>query len=150
MSAPVPPRILGRAKGFTLIEVMIAVVVIGLLAAVAYPSYQDAIRKSRRADAKAALSELTQFMERIYTENNTYKPDGANPEPPFTQTPKDGTGKYYDLSLTASSATTFTLQAAPISGTSQANDGLLQIDNTGARWWDKNNNGAKDSGENSW
>lgn len=148
MTIPVPPRALGRASGFTLIEVMIVVVVIGLLAAVAYPSYQDAIRKSRRADAKAALSELAQFMEHTYTENNTYKPGGANPTLPFTESPKDGAGKYYDLSLTASTATSFTLQAEPKAA--QSGDGVLQIDNTGARWWDKDNDGTKDSGENSW
>jgi prepilin-type N-terminal cleavage/methylation domain-containing protein len=53
-------------KGFTLIELMIAVVVIAILAAIAYPSYQDSVRKSRRADAKSALMEHAQFMERTY------------------------------------------------------------------------------------
>lgn len=143
-----PPVRLRHQRGFTLIEVMIVVVVIGMLAAIAYPSYQDAIRKSRRADARAVLSELTQFMERVYTENNTYMPGGANPTLPFTESPRDGTSKYYDLSLTAATATTYTLQALPKG--SQSGDGRLQISNTGARWWDKNDNNTNDTGENSW
>lgn len=59
------------SKGFTLIELMIAVAVVGILAAIAYPSYQDSVRKSRRADAKSAL--LDAAHERtVFTENNQY------------------------------------------------------------------------------
>lgn len=61
-----------KAMGFTLIEVMIAVVVIGILAAIAYPSYIEQVRKSRRADATTALLTAAQTLERFYTENNTY------------------------------------------------------------------------------
>ena len=57
-------RKIGWSSGFTLIEVMIVVALIALLATIAMPSYQDSIRKSRRADAKAALVQLAQFMER--------------------------------------------------------------------------------------
>jgi type IV pilus assembly protein PilE len=58
-----------RSKGFTLTEIMIVVAIIGIIAAIAYPSYQDSVRKSRRADARAVLLEAAQFMERRYTEN---------------------------------------------------------------------------------
>jgi type IV pilus assembly protein PilE len=51
-------------KGFTLIEVMIVVAIVGILAAVAYPSYQDHVRKSRRAEAQSALMGLAAAMER--------------------------------------------------------------------------------------
>jgi type IV pilus assembly protein PilE len=126
-----PVQELEHRKGFTLIELMIVVAVIGLLAAIAFPSYQDSLRKGRRADAKAALLDLTQFTERYYTQNNTY----SNITLPYNQTPTNGSTKYYDLSFASATQTTFTLQAAPISGTSQANDscGTLSITEAGVK-----------------
>jgi prepilin-type N-terminal cleavage/methylation domain-containing protein len=61
-------------NGFTLIELMIVVMIVGVLAAIAYPSYQDSVTKSRRADAKSALLELSVFMERLYTATGCYNP----------------------------------------------------------------------------
>lgn len=58
------------AKGFTLVEVIIVVLIISVLAAIAYPAYQDSVVKSRRAAAKACIGEATQFLERFYTTNN--------------------------------------------------------------------------------
>lgn len=58
--------------GFTLIELMIVVTVIGILAGIAYPSYLDYILKGRRAEGRAALMELLQQQERYMTQNNTY------------------------------------------------------------------------------
>ena len=61
-------------NGFTLIELMITVGIVAVLAGIAYPTYQDSVIKSRRADAKAALSELSVFMERLYTTTGCYNP----------------------------------------------------------------------------
>ena len=61
-----------KNKGFTLIELMIVVAVVAILAAVAYPSYQDSVQKTRRADAKAALERAAGLQERFFTENNSY------------------------------------------------------------------------------
>jgi type IV pilus assembly protein PilE len=62
-----------RHQGFTLIEVMIVTAIIAILAAVAYPSYQEYVYKGRRAQARTALAELMQQQERFMTQNNTYR-----------------------------------------------------------------------------
>jgi type IV pilus assembly protein PilE len=104
---------------------MIAVAIVGIIAGIAYPSYQDQIRKSRRAQGKTELLELAQFMERNFTITGRYNLDASGAAVntaalPFSESPKDGTGtKYYDLTLVATS-TTFTLTAAPKNG--QQND----------------------------
>ena len=58
------PRLCGLRRGFTLIELVIVVAVIGVLALIAYPGFQDSVRKSRRADAMAGLMRLQQLQER--------------------------------------------------------------------------------------
>jgi len=65
-------------NGFTLIELMIVVAIVGVLAAIAYPSYQQNVMKSRRADAKNALVTAAQALERLYTESSTSSYSGAN------------------------------------------------------------------------
>lgn len=59
-------------RGFTLAEVMIVVVIISILAAVAYPSYQESVRKAKRAEGRTALMQLMQQQERFYSQNNKY------------------------------------------------------------------------------
>lgn len=131
-------------RGFTLIELMIVVAVIAILAAIAYPSYQDSIRKSRRADAKAVLLQAAQWMERFYTENHRYDQDRAGTAValPLTKAPIDNTTKYYDISLSANctgaataTATAFTLSACPISTTDQSKDKCktLTLTNAGVK-----------------
>lgn len=115
-----------KSKGFTLIELMITVALIAILAAVAFPSYKEYIRKGRRVDGKAALLDAAQTMERWYTENMTFV--GA------TVTPATSLGGDYTLSLVSSSATAYQLQATP-SSTRQTGDscGSYLLDNTGVK-----------------
>lgn len=119
---------MNRLKGFSLTELMIAVVIVAILASVAIPSYQDSVRRSRRADAKTTLLEASQWMERFYTENNRYDQNlgGTAVALPtsLASSPKEGTTKYYNLSFVSGSLAqnTYTLQAVPISTTDQNND----------------------------
>ena len=151
-----------KFKGFTLIELMVVVIIIGILSAIAYPSYLDSVRKTRRADAQGALMQLNNAMERVFTQNNTYMPvngsgvaavptlgGGAN-DLFVSQSPLDGTIKYYNLSIPTAIATTFTLRATPIAGTGQATDGRIELDHTGAKRWDADNNGVFSATENKW
>ena len=96
--------------GFTLIELMIAVAVVGILAAIAYPSYQTQVRKSRMSQAQADLLTVSQFMERCFASNNTY----ANCALPFNASPSTGTA-YYAITLATAGRTQFTVTATPSS-----------------------------------
>src|SRR5437868_13637740 len=66
----------GNKAGFTLIELIITVTIVGILVAIAYPAYQDHLIASRRSDGQSALLNTAALMEHFYTENNTYV--GAN------------------------------------------------------------------------
>lgn len=64
-----------KLKGFTLIEVMITVAIVGILAAIAYPSYIDYVTKSGRAEGVAAVMEVANLQEQYYLDNRTYASD---------------------------------------------------------------------------
>ena len=130
------------SRGFTLIELMIVLAVVAILAAIAYPSYQDSVRKSRRADAKAVLLEAAQWMERFYTLNNRYDQNRAGtavtdatlfPSAGLMESPKEGGTKYYDITLSAVAPNSFTLQAAPKGAQSSDGCKTLTLANTGER-----------------
>ncbi len=120
-----------QANGFTLIELMIVMVIVGILSAVAYPAYTTHLQKSRRVDAQTALLELAQYMERYYTTNGTY----VGAVLPFTASPKDDATKYYNLSVSGVAMDTYTLSGVPISTSTQATDscGTLTLSQTGAK-----------------
>nr|WP_315971927.1 type IV pilin protein [Marinobacter sp. F3R11] len=123
----------GRAAGFTLIELMIVVAIIGIIAAIAYPSYVDNVRQTRRATAQADLMELAQWMERQYSADFSYLEGGNQPVLPFTQSPRNGTA-FYNLSLNGvATANAFSVQAVPTGD--QVNDdcGTLRLAQTGAK-----------------
>lgn len=137
-----PPR---RLAGFTLIEVMIVVAIVAILAAIAYPSYLDSVRKSKRADARAQLMEVSQYMQRFYSQNDRY--DQANDAggtattlpAALTTVPKGAAiGKQdYTIGFQSNTLTArgFTLEAVPRAGGPMASDkcGTLRINNVGRR-----------------
>ena len=116
-----------RTRGVTLIELIIAVAVVAILAAIAFPSYQQQMQKTRRADGKAELMETAQQLERCYTRFSRYNDGNCGVALPFNSS--EG---YYVVSATAITASAFTLDATPQGA--QANDtrcGVLRLTSTG-------------------
>lgn len=132
---------MNRKGGFTLIELMIVVVIIGILAAIAYPSYKNYVVKTRRADAVANVMELSQYMERFFTENGRYDEDRSgtavtNATLPFTKSPQEGSAAHYNLGFAAApSSGAYTLEAVPQGdqANSDTDCGTLRIDSTGKK-----------------
>lgn len=121
-----------KQKGFTLVELMIAVAVIGILVAIAIPQYQKYTLRANRAEAQAILMEQAQFMERYFTTNNTY----VDADLLSDVSPKDAAAgaERYDIDFSVEpSATTFTVRATPDG--IQVNDecGTLTVSQTGAQ-----------------
>lgn len=120
-----------RSKGFTLIELMIAVLIVSVLAAIAYPSYKSHLVKTRRSAAQAHLLDVTQYQQQYLLDARAYATDLAAPLP----TAPTDVSKYYTITLetTVGPPSTFKLTATPKSNTSQDGDVTMTIDHAGTK-----------------
>ena len=93
-----------RRYGFSLIELMVALVIVGLLAAFGYPQYTKYQARNRRAEAWGVILELSQYMERNYLNNNSYTNAGVYPTPPISSVPRTGGTAYYTITISGPQA----------------------------------------------
>jgi type IV pilus assembly protein PilE len=118
-----------RARGFTLIEVIVVMAILAILAAIAIPNYTEYIQRGYRSDAKTALLQAAQWQERFRTENNAYSaalPAGMVNIPP--------TGTRYTIAVAQpGGAQTFTLTATRVGAQAADPCGDFTLDQTGAR-----------------
>ncbi len=149
-----------RQAGFSLIELMIVVVIVGILTAIAYPSYQNFLTSSNRGAAQADLMALAAAMERHKAANFTYAGaaasggDTGSPAIFHTYSPSSEpeANKRYDLTISSvsTSGNSYQIKASPVSGTTQAGDGDLYYFSDGRKAWDQNDDGAIASSEYCW
>ena len=126
--------------GFTLLELMIVVVVISILASIAYPAYIKHTIKARRVAAEGCLSEMANYMERYYTTNLSYKKDGTgtiNTIPALDCKTSQQTGSYYSYEFPSGSLSSaaYEVWAVP-KGQQKSRDtqcGTLTLDQSGKR-----------------
>lgn len=121
------PTLAAHMRGITLLELMIVVVIVGILAAFAYPSYRAQVMQTYRADGKAALMQISQQLERCYTRFSSYTNGGC-----AVTFPSDSPDGHYAVTAPTLTASAFTLAATPQGG--QANDGkcgVLTLRSTG-------------------
>lgn len=126
-------RLRRHMRGITLIELMIVVVIISVLAAIAFPNYQEFTARAKRNEAKAALLRLATNQERFYLNNNTFTNDLISLG--FGTTPKAVTETgYYEIEVTAASASNFTATATYLQGGAEADRcGTFTINGRGAK-----------------
>ena len=112
-----------KKTGFSLFELMVVVAIVAILAAIAIPSYQDSVRKSRRAESQSQLIAFAGVAELMFTQSTSYATVALT-----------NTSDFYSFSFTvAVTATTYTVKATPISSQTVDGCGSMTLTNTGIR-----------------
>lgn len=136
MEADVSKACLVRTmRGVTLIELLVVVAIMGIIAAIAFPSYQDYIARGKRAEAKAALLENAQFLEQYFITNGFYstaKGSGVAPAIPVASLPTSGGTQTYQVAAAVTN-TTFTITATAVNSMAGDGCGNFTLAHTGAR-----------------
>lgn len=117
-----------HSKGFTLIEIMIVVAIIGILSAIALPSYNEYIRRGHRAEARTGLLQAQQWLERAATATGTYPLGTAFPAT-LGKVPSDR----YDITLVSTTGAAYALTATPKGAQAGDKCGNYTLDHTGLR-----------------
>ncbi len=120
------------SRGFTLIELMIAVAIVAILASIALPNYREYVARARRAEAQTQLMSGSQFVERYFTANGTYVAVAL--PTPLAQSPESGIAQY-TITLSNVAQMAYTLTASPVAAQSMNGDkcGSFIVDQTGAK-----------------
>jgi type IV pilus assembly protein PilE len=145
-------------RGFTLVELMVVVAIVGILASIALPSYRQYIVRGSRVAAQAELLQLANVQEKIFLNSNSYAFGSTGVTAAYTGTNSGGLGRTsgqtndgrYNFSLvtlstssdcnsssvaTTSGTQVYTLMATPVSTSSQASDGNICVSENGRRYW---------------
>jgi type IV pilus assembly protein PilE len=121
------------AKGFTLIELMIVVAVVGILSMIALPQYQQYVIRGNRAAAEAFMMDVASRQKQYMLDARSYAPDLAT----LTMTAPTNVSNNYNVTVSAlvvaGAPPTFTVTAAVVPSSKQANDGNLTLDDLGTK-----------------